>query len=237
MKKDKVNFILAFFAFLAFMAGARIFFLDTMLESDMLRRNIQNFIKDFFLYRDFALYHSISANDLMFCFTAFLFMGYNLNISLYGITRKYRSMILLRYASRKDYFLYNYKSMISRSFLITAASVGSFFLASWINRIPFDFSESESSSSILLMINLFLFLNLLGLINIYCVMKYKDTTALIATSLFTSVLLLADAYEPFFAVITYGTMWSGIRGAALLILGNITLFFIAEKVLKDNDIL
>jgi len=210
MKNYKGNFILTFVPFLAFMAGARMFSLETMLDSKT--RSIQYFIKEFFLYRDFIGFNGISVNDLMFCFTALLFIGYNLNISLYGVTKKYRSMILLRYGSRKSYFMQNYKFILSRSFRLTASSSLSFFLASWINRIPFDFSESEASSVIFLIANLFLFLHLLGLINIYCVIKYRDTTALLMTSLFTSVLLLADAFEQYFAVITYGNIWSTLRG-------------------------
>lgn len=237
MKRYGRYFILGFLVFFVFMAGARMFFLDTMLDSDPLSRTVQSFIKKFFLYKDFDLNNNISSQDLMICFTAFLFMGYNLNIFLYGITRKYRSMILLRYGARKKYFLHNSKSIISKSLMITAVSVGCFCLASWINSIPFDFSESEFASSILLIINLFFFLNLLGLINIYCVMKYKDTTALIITTIFTSALLLADAYEPIFAIITYGKIQQEIRGVALLAVCNIILYFVAGYVLKKNDIL
>lgn len=211
------------------------FFLDTMLDSET--RSIQYFIKEFFLYRDFVRFNSISANDLMFCYTAFLFIGYNLNISLYGTTKKYRSMILLRYGSKKNYFLHIYKSILSRSFMLTASSSICFFLASWINRIPCDFMENELASVILFIVNLFFFLHLLGLINVYCVIKYRDTTALLITSLFTSVLLLADAFEQYFAVITYGNIWTELRGAALLTVCNTILFFAAGKVLKKNDIL
>jgi hypothetical protein len=236
MRKHKGDSLYFMLVFLAFMAGARMFFLDTMLDSDLLKRSLQSFAKKFFLYKDFVLKNRISAKDLMFCFTAYLFMGFHLNCSLYGTTRKYRSMIMLRYGSRTRYFHHNCKVIVLRSFMITAGSIGCFLLASWLNRIPFNFSESEVSSSILLMINLFLFLNLLGFINIYCVMNYKDTTALIITSVFTSVLLLADVSEPFLSVITYGNVWMELKGMILLALCIITSYFVSGKVLKKNGV-
>lgn len=191
--------------------------------------------KIFLYYKPFDEIFGGVAPSMIIAYFCMLLFGYLfISNSLYGTTRKYRSMVMLRY-NDKNLFLQHYQI---RAFLSTVIIIFSLFCASALAEwLLYPHSFELPVEYLLLFANLTLFYCTILTVNLFLMIRYDDAVALVILSVFIAIMVLIDVSFVPISFVTIGEPSALLIGCVLLFLftacANIFLYY----YIKSHDLL
>lgn len=211
---------------------------ETFMLGQALPWDLGDLLKRVFLY--------VKTNDLYFSGVSFVayinltaiitFSICYVSLAMYGISRKYRSLVMLRYEKKSDYIKHNQKQgIISCTVIIIAILLGVFAGCALTNCREVHYQDV--AILIIIALNLFIYFNLIVLISIFFVFMFGDVMSLGIVLLSGMVTVMIDIRVRAISIITYGSMFSLITGLIGLVLIYIIFNFFAHKKIKYMDIL
>lgn len=203
-------------------------------------------IKDFDVYlKQFFIW--VDRNSLQFTeidsfgfisYCGVIFFGYIiLSVSMFGINRKYRGLMLLRYNKKfdyvKKYIIKGWQLSLFICILISLCVIWGYVV--FTDKIIV--TKDSVSVFIFEMLNILLFYCICGIANIYLNIKYNDVLAITLIMCCSMLLLVIDIYVKSFSILAYGTIGSGALGIIIQLIIYVTGINFLKYKLKNMDLL
>lgn len=191
--------------------------------------------KIFLYYKPFDEIFGGVAPSMIIAYFCMLLFGYLfISNSLYGTTRKYRSMVMLRYKD-KNLFLRHYQI---RAFLSTVIILFALVCMSVLAEFSlYHHSFELPAEYLLLLANLTLFYFTILTVNLFLTIRFDDAAALVILCVCIAVAVLIDVSFVPISLITIGNLSSLFSGFVLLLLcaagANVFLYY----TIKNHDLL
>lgn len=165
-----------------------------------------DFLKYMFLYSDPNLPRQFSSSHIMLYFSVILFAVYILILHSFDSNRKYRSLLILRYGSKLRYYRHNLWGIWVKSIRMTVFIAASLLLCAAVFSIRISTATYAIKQMLLFCLNMQLFYFVIGLLNFFCTLRFKESVSILACLSFSSLLLTFDAYQPHFSLIVFGDL-------------------------------
>ncbi|RDU21823.1 hypothetical protein [Anaerosacchariphilus polymeriproducens] len=196
-------------------------------------------IKSIFLYTNKNDYLFANVDWLLYLglFSCFLLSLFYLGIRMYGATKKYRSLIIMRYVSSEKFILSwkrkgAFSAVITTVIIMIVPILGYFKL-----EYGFNFPLNEQIKYIFLTINIFLFLFLCVSINIFCIIRWNDVIAIIILVTIITFILSFDIAIENISLLTYGSVKHLIFGTFVFSILIVIMKIILARGIKKYDLL
>lgn len=199
--------------------------------------NIGDFIKRFYIYRENIVTDVLDPQSFLTIISSYLFTVYIIVVTFYGMSRKYRSMIMYRYTSRKNYFLNQFANIAKKCLSATIINCVVFVIVALTVGIRIYIAQDIIFRAIILLINQYTYFILIGFMNLCIVLKSKGTNGTIVCSLSTFFIIFVDACENTFAILTFGSLSQLVKGTILLLVITILTIITARDAIYKSDIL
>ena len=157
----------------------------------------------------------------------------------FGMTRKYRSMLLLRYQKKTAYIRQTLKKAFSNAVLVTGI-IGSILLLSYTlitGRCVFTGSAEEMTLFLYLLLNLCLFFNLMAAVSFFITLAANDLIALMSIIGFSCFMLIADGAIHSISLLTGGSMVQLFWGSSILTIGLMAVYGLIFYYVRHYDML
>ena len=179
--------------------------------------NIKNILKYYFLYysNESDFFYFIRIQNLIVYYSALLFGYFIITISLFGASRKYREMVILRYGTKPKFLAVHCRKGLINSGLVVLVFSISLLVAGYFYNHSLQINNSDILQLLLRFANLFLFYNILVLVNIFCLLFTHDWVSIVAGGSIIGIVLIADIYIPFISFLTYGEISSEITSICI----------------------
>jgi len=201
--------------------------------------SIDNNLKFVFNYIDKndSIFSGLNTISYIIQFSILLFYYIYITISNFGVTRPYRSMILLRFGARTKYISAMIKggfiSCIKGLVFIIASFSGSYLI---INQ-SFNINSDQVVLILLLLLNMFIFMFELSLLSIFLTIRYNDFITIISGILIINCFLSADVVLEHVNIITYGSLQNLLASSFILLLICLSLRIFISSIVKKTEII
>lgn len=197
-------------------------------------------LKRFFLYVDVQseYFMEMAAPHFILYFSIILFSCYYICVSSYGITKKYRSMLLLRHKSKEKFMFIHIRKIVLDCLKIALFILIFLSAATYIadKSILLYLNSQDFHAIVAQLLHIFLFLLLCGLVNFYLVLFEQEGKALVYLAFFIGIIIIADCYISSVSILTYGTEGT-LMGTVVLISACVFTIVLMKGKINKADIL
>jgi|GEM_PF-2831940 len=191
------------------------------------------FFKSLFAYTDDYFFRDLSLITYIAYFTCLMLCIFCITRSLYGMNSKFRSMLMFRYGSKKQFInKCNHTGKLT-AILVTILLfvMPSVFTMYTSHLLPLNVD------TLLLMIKIYIFFCICININMICVIKYNDVLALVSVLMLTNIIFNIDIAIDGIALITYSVSSNQIENIMILIISHIMISITRRIIINKVDIL
>lgn len=199
---------------------------------------LDNLLKRIFLYtsEDDMYFSGVNFFHYINLMAIVIFGTCHITSSMYGVSRKYRSLIMMRYKNKSAFINYNQKRGLISCIAITAAV----FLGVSAGYIITACGKVDTRGALifaLLIINMFIYFNIIVIFNIFCVFILGEIMSLTIVVLLGMIIILIDIRITAVSIVTYGNAFSLFMGLTVLAVIYLILNCFVYRKIKNMDVL
>lgn len=211
---------------------------DSYIYGAILPWNLEDLLKRVFLY--------ITAEDFQFSdvsmvsytnYTGIIcFSICHISMSLYGISKKHRSLLMLRYKDKSSYVKHNQKQgVIYCAQVIIAVVIG--VVAGFIITGCKGAGAGQIGALIFLLANIFIFLNIIVILNIYFTLTFGDMLSLGLLLIIGMATVFLERKVSLITVTTYESILNLMWATGGLTCVYLILNYLIHRGIKHMDLL